>query len=82
MDEKIQNIIPTLSIVIEANVEAYGKNKSEELFRYYLRCNSQERAVVDNVLMYLCGWTFETLLGKCGIRIGEKGVLLDVPQEE
>jgi hypothetical protein len=38
--------------------------------------------VVDNVLLYLCGWTFETLLGKCGIGIGKKAKLLDVPREE
>ena len=82
MDEKIQNIIPTLSIVIEANVEAYGKNESEELLRYYLRCNSQERAVMDNVLTYICGKTFEGVLFECGLRIGEKGELLTVPEEQ
>jgi hypothetical protein len=78
MDDKIQNIIPTLF----AEIESDGENESEALLDYYLDCNAQERDVVDNVLMYICGWTFETLLGKCGIRIGEKGALLDVPQEE
>jgi hypothetical protein len=78
MDEKISNIIGT----IFAEMASDGENESEELLEYYLRCTAKERAVVDNVLMYLCGWTFETLLGKCGIRIGEKGALLDVPVEE
>jgi hypothetical protein len=78
MDEKISNIIPT----IFAEIESDGCNESEALLNYYLRCTAKERAVVDNVLMYLCGWTFETLLGKCGIRIGGKGALLDVPVEE
>lgn len=78
MEEKIQNLIPTLY----AEMESDGENESEELLEYYLNCNQQERDVVDNVLMYICGWTFETLLGKCGIRIGKKGALLDVPQEE
>jgi len=78
MEEKIQNLIPTLY----AEMESDGENESEELLNYYLDCNAQERDVADNVLMYICGWTFETLLGKCGIRIGEKGALLDVPQEE
>jgi hypothetical protein len=77
MDDKIQNIIPTLF----AEIESDGENESEALLDYYLDCNAQERDVVDNVLMYICGWTFETLLGKCGIRIGEKGALLDVPKE-
>jgi len=49
---------------------------------YYLHGNSQERAVVDKVLMYICGKTFEGVLFECGIRIGEKGALLDVPEEE
>jgi hypothetical protein len=35
-----------------------------------------------NISEAFCGWTFETLLGKCGIRIGAKGALLDVPVEE
>jgi hypothetical protein len=78
MEEKVQNLIPTLF----AEMESDGENESEELLEYYLNCNQQERAVVDNVLMYICGWTFETLLGKCGIRIGKKGALFEVPQEE
>jgi hypothetical protein len=82
MDEKIQTIIPTLSIELEVNLEAYGENMSEALLSYYLHCNSQERAVVDKVLTYICGKTFEGVLFECGIRIGEKGALLDVPQEE
>jgi len=78
MEEKVQNLIPTLY----AEMESDGENESEELLDYYLDCNAEARDVVDNVLMYICGWTFETLLGKCGIKIGEKGALLDVPQEE
>jgi hypothetical protein len=77
MDEKIQNLIPTLYLEMESD----GENESEELLAYYLDCNQQERDVVDNVLMYICGWTFETLLGKCGIAVDEKGALLDVPEE-
>ena len=82
MDGKIQTIIPTLLIELEVNLEAYGENKSKALLSYYLHCNSQERAVVDKVLMYICGKTFEGVLFECGIRIGEKGALLDVPVEE
>jgi hypothetical protein len=33
------------------------------------------------VLMYICGKPFEGVLFECGIRIGEKGTLLDVPQK-
>jgi hypothetical protein len=82
MDEKIQNLIPTLSIELEVNLEAYGENMSKELLQYYLHCNSQERTVVDKVLMYICGKTFEGVLFECGLRMGEKGALLDVPEVE
>ena len=82
MEEKIQNIIPTLSLVIEVNVEAYGKNESQEFLRYYLRCNSQERAVVDNVLTYICDQTFEGILLECGLQIRKHGELLTVQEEK
>jgi hypothetical protein len=78
VDEKINNIIPTLF----AEMESDGENESEELLNYYLNCNQQERDVVDNVLMYICGWTFETLLAKCSIRIGGKGELLTAQEEQ
>ena len=69
MEDQINNLIPT----IMSEMESDGENESDRLLAYYLRCNTQEKAVVDNVLMYLCGWTFETLLGKCGIEINESG---------
>ena len=78
MDEKISNIIPA----IFAEMGSDGSNESGHLLKYYLNCTEKQRTVVDNVLIYLCGWTFETLLGKCSIGIGAKGELLDVPVEE
>jgi hypothetical protein len=77
MDEKVQNIIPTLF----AEIESDGENESDKLLAYYLRCNTQERDVMNNVLMYICGWTFETLLAKCGIEIAEDGALRDSKEE-
>ena len=78
MDGKIRNLIPTLY----AEMESDGENGSEELLEYYLRCHPQQRDVVDNVLMYICGWTFETLLGRCGIKITEKGEVLNAQEEQ
>jgi hypothetical protein len=77
-EDNINNIIPA----IFAEMESDGENESEALLRYFLACNAQERAVVDNVLMYLCGWTFATLLAKCGLRTGEQGELPDAPERE
>ena len=56
MEEKIDNIIPTIFIEMESDAD----NESDTLLRYFLRCNPQERAVVDKVLLYICGWTFAT----------------------
>jgi hypothetical protein len=78
MEEKINNIIPTIFVEMESD----GENESEELLNYYLHCTREEQAVVDNVLMYLCGWTFPTLLAKCGLKIDEQGELLNAPEEE
>jgi hypothetical protein len=64
MEEKSNNIIPTLIREIESD----GENESRKLLLYYMRCNRQEKTVIDNVLMNLCGWTFPTILKKCGIR--------------
>jgi hypothetical protein len=69
MEEKINNIIPTLM----GEIESDGENESDRLLNYYIGCNSQEKAVVNNVMIYLCGWSFETLLDKCGIKVDEKG---------
>jgi hypothetical protein len=69
MEEKINNIIPTLMGEIESDME----NESDRLLNYYMECNSQEKAVVNNIMMYLCGWTFETLLEKCGIKVNKSG---------
>jgi hypothetical protein len=64
MEDKINNIIPTLM----GEIASDGQNESRKLLIYYMRCNRQEKAVVNNVCLYLCGWTFPTILKKCGIR--------------
>jgi hypothetical protein len=69
MEKKINNIIPTLMGEIESDQE----NEPKELFDYYLACNQIEKAVVNNFMMYLCGWSFETILEKCGIKVDESG---------
>jgi hypothetical protein len=69
MEDQINNLIPT----IMAEIESDGENESDRLLAYYLRCSTQEKAVVDNVMIYLCGWGFVTLLKKCGIEIDASG---------
>jgi len=69
MEDQINNIIP----VLMEDIGSDGENESDLLLDYYLRCNTQEKVVVNKVMIYLCGWSFETLLKKCGIGIDEKG---------
>ena len=69
MEDQINNIIPMLM----GEIESDGENESDKLLAYYLRCHTQEKAVVNNATIYLCGWSFETLLEKCGIGIDEYG---------
>jgi hypothetical protein len=69
MKDQINNIIPTLMGEIESDRE----NESKALLGYYLKCNQMEKAVVNNVMIYLCGWSFETLLEMCGIEVDENG---------
>ncbi len=69
MEDQINNIIPTLMGEMESDRE----NKSKKLLRYYIACNQMEKAVVNIVMIYLCGWSFETLLEMCGIGIDENG---------
>ncbi len=54
---------------IESDVE----DDPDRLLAYYLACNNRGKAVVNNVMIYLCGWSFKTLLEKCGIEIDESG---------
>jgi hypothetical protein len=63
MEDKIDNIIPTLMEEIASD----GKNESKKLLLYYVRCKRQEKAVVNNIFLYICGWTFPTILKKCEI---------------
>jgi hypothetical protein len=69
MMTKIENIIP----IIYEELTSDGDNESPELFAYYLRCNQLERTAINKFCIYLCGWSFETILEKCGIAIDEMG---------
>jgi hypothetical protein len=56
----IENLIPT----IFKEMSSDGDNESKALFDYYQRCNTPEQAVINDVMIYLTGWSFETLMEK------------------
>jgi len=69
MKDKINNLIPT----IYAEMASDDQNDSERLLNYYIRCAKYERAAINEVMLYLCGWSFETLLDKSGIKVDKNG---------
>ena len=65
----MDDVIPT----IYNEMATDDDNQSAELLDYYTRCDQKERTVINEVCLYLCGWSFETILEKCGIQLDENG---------
>jgi hypothetical protein len=71
MEEKVKNIIPTIMGEMESDLE----NESKALLCYYNRCSVRERTIIDHLFLYLCGWTFPTILEKCGLKTSRDGIV-------
>lgn len=67
----IDNIIP--KILEEMNSD--DENESEKFLDYYQGCNSAEKSAMNEMCIYLCGWSLETIFEKCGIKVNENGGL-------
>jgi hypothetical protein len=65
----MDDVIPT----IYNEMATDGDNESAALIDYYNRCDQKERTVINEVCIYLCGWSFETILAKCGIQLNKAG---------
>jgi hypothetical protein len=65
----VDDVIPT----IYNEMAMDGENQSAELIDYYNQCDQEERTVINEVCIYLCGWSFETILEKCGVQLDEAG---------
>lgn len=57
-------MIPDIVTLVLMEIGSDTENESEKLIKYYNECNGQKRNVIDQVLMYLCGWSFNSLLQK------------------
>ena len=57
--------------VLMREMDSDGENESQELFDYYVSCTKEEKAVVNHVMLYLCGWSFVTLLRMCGLSVNQ-----------
>lgn len=45
-------------------METDSENESRKLLNRYLAANEQERAIMDDMLVTLCGYTMETIIAK------------------
>ena len=49
-----------------------GENDSEELVEFYNGASSEQRAVINDMCIYLCGWSLKTIFERCGLTVDEK----------
>ena len=61
----MDQIIP----IIYAEIGADDANDSEELVEYYNGAGSEQRAAMNEMCMFLCGWSLETIFEKCGLTV-------------
>ena len=61
----MDQIIPTIFEAIGSDDE----NDSEALVDYYNEASSEQRAAMNEMCIYLCGWSLETIFEQCGLRV-------------
>ena len=57
-----------ISTIYEA-MGSDGENYSEELVEYYKGASSEQRAAMNEMCMFLCGWSLETIFANCGVTV-------------
>lgn len=71
---KEDKMVPDIIRFINYEMFADDTNESESFIDYYEnKCDAHDRDVVDQTLMYLCGWSFNTLK----IKAEEKRMFLE-----
>ena len=63
----MNQIIPMILMEMSSDSE----NKSEELVTYYNGASSEQRAAMNEMCIFLCGWSLETILGRCGLTVDQ-----------
>jgi hypothetical protein len=57
-----------ISIIYE-EMGSDGENDSEELAEYYNGASTEQRAAMNEMCMFLCGWSLETIFANCGLTV-------------
>ena len=63
LDKAIEDNLDIIGTII-SEAETDNENESDRLLEFYKACNSSERAIIDLVLMYICGWRMKTIIDK------------------
>ncbi len=45
------------------------ENDSQELVEYYNGASSEQREAMNEMCIYLCGWSLETIFERCGLSV-------------
>ena len=61
----MDQIIP----IIFMEMGSDGENDSDELVQYYNGASSEQRAAMNEMCIFLCGWTLETIFERCGLTV-------------
>lgn len=61
MDSKYDNLVAHVSKALFSDDD----DQSEMLADIYLSANQAEKDVLNRAFICLCGWSLETLMGKC-----------------
>jgi hypothetical protein len=67
--------VNTMDQIIPMIFEEMGsdmENDSQELVDYYNGANSEQRAALNDMCVYLCGWSLETIFERCGLTIDKR----------
>jgi hypothetical protein len=48
------------------------ENDSDELVEYYNGASSEQRAAMNEMCMFLCGWSLETIFERCGLTVDKE----------
>jgi hypothetical protein len=48
------------------------ENDSDELVAYYNGASSEQRAAINDICIFLCGWSLETIFERCGLTVDGK----------
>ena len=63
----MDQIIP----MIFEEMSSDGENDSKELVAYYNGADSEQRAALNDMCIYLCGWSLETIFERCGLNVDQ-----------